>query len=64
MTHKVKALRRQFEAERSTLPPKALELGEVCLLHIENYKPNMPPVVRQRAIEAIDAFAEALRMRR
>jgi len=55
----VKAFRQQFESQRDVLSPKAVDLGELCLLHIENYKPCDQPFMRHRALDAIDAFAEA-----
>ena len=57
----IAALRKRFERERATLPIEVVELGRACLLHVENYKPTDLPVMRQRALDAIDAFAEAIR---
>lgn len=50
-----------FEWRRPTLSPKAVELGERCLLHVQNYRPDDPSFMRQRTLEAIDAFTSSLR---
>lgn len=55
-----KAFRRSFKKRRDTLAPDVVVFGEACVLHVENLRSNDMPFMRRRAVEAIDAFSEAL----